>query len=235
MTFPASALSAHEPALASAVLNHGFALSRAARLPEALAASEEAVALGRVAVERHGRVHERGLAMALDNLGTDLFRAGRREEALAALEEAVLILQSVVSHEPGREPLLISVLAKLGFLHSSMERWPELVEVATELVVRHRRLAAADPVAHEPALAGYLGDLGVSLWRAGRPDEALEVGVQAAEVYRRLAAGDPGAFLEKLRTVEAARANGLESVGREAEAAEIRERLRSDPGCTGNG
>ncbi|MGC0312145.1 tetratricopeptide repeat protein [Kitasatospora acidiphila] len=231
----AAGLSAHQPALASAMLNHGFALAQAARLPEALAASEEAVALGRVAVERHGPLHERVLAMALDNFGTDLFRAGRREEARAALEEAVVILRSVGSREPGREPVLISALAKLGFLYGSMERWPELVEVTTELVARHRRPAAADPVAHEPALAGYLGDLGVSLWRAGRSDEALEAGAQSAEVYRRLAAGDPGAFLEKLRTVEAAQANGLESVGRTAEAAEIRERLRDDPDSPANG
>ncbi|WP_051969485.1 tetratricopeptide repeat protein [Kitasatospora azatica] len=226
---------AHEPALANAVLNHGVALSHAARPQEALAATQEAVALGRVAVERHGRVHEKGLATALGNLGGELFKAGRREEARAALEEAVLIHRSVVSSQPGREPLLITALANLGFLHHSMEQWPDLVEAAAELVARHRRLAAADPGTYEPTLAGYLSDLAIGLWQAGRPDEALEAAAQSAEVYRRLAAGDPGAFLEKLQVVEANLASGLESVGRTAEAAEIRERLRDDPASPVNG
>ncbi|MCC9311275.1 tetratricopeptide repeat protein [Kitasatospora sp. RB6PN24] len=226
----AAGLSAHLPVLANGVLNHGVALSRVARPQEALAAYQEAVALTRVAVERHGREHERLLALALGNLGGELLNAGRPGEARAALEEAVLVLRSVLSHQPAHEPLLITALKRLGFLYYSTQAWPELVEVATELVARHRRLAVADPGAYEPALADWLADLAVGLWRVGRLDEALETGARSADVYRRLAAGAPEAFQEQLRTVEAARAKGLERVGRGAEAAEIRARLGHGPG-----
>ncbi|OIK23397.1 tetratricopeptide repeat protein [Streptomyces malaysiense] len=91
--------------------------SHAARPQEALAVSQEAVVLARVAVERRGRVHEQVLATALGNLGCELFEAGRGEEARAALEEAVLVHRSVLSRQPGCEPQVITALSSVGFLY----------------------------------------------------------------------------------------------------------------------
>jgi len=78
---------------------------------------------------------------------------------------------------------------------------PLAVVLTTQVVERHRRLAAANPAAYEPDLAMSLNNLSVRLAVAGRRDEGLATIEEAVEVYRRLAAANPAAYEPNLASL----------------------------------
>ena len=74
-----------------ALNNLGIRLNAVGRREEALAPTEEAVAIRRALAQANPAAYLPNLASALNNLGIRLNAVGRREEALAPTEEAVAI------------------------------------------------------------------------------------------------------------------------------------------------
>ncbi|MEU4743133.1 hypothetical protein AB0G02_22080 [Actinosynnema sp. NPDC023658] len=89
----------HRPALADALADLGLRYVAVDRPADALAASEEAVALCRV-VAAEDRDCTSQLARALDQLSRRYAALGRRDEALAAIEEATDLYRDLAEAQP---------------------------------------------------------------------------------------------------------------------------------------
>ena len=93
----------------------GIRLSAVGRRDDALAATEEAVAIYRRLAEAAPDAFEPDLARSLSNLGADYSGVGRRDDALAATEEAVAIYRRLAEAAPDAfEPDLAGSLSNLG-------------------------------------------------------------------------------------------------------------------------
>jgi tetratricopeptide (TPR) repeat protein len=149
------------------------------RRDEALASTEEAVALYRELAEASPAAYLPDLAMALNNLGAQLSEVGRRDEALASTEEAVALYRELAEASPAAylPDLAIALnnlgnrLADRGLGHMFDSRWQSVVEGLDDearavLLVNRARRASSDG----PAI--------VVAWLA----EALELAPESREV-----------------------------------------------------
>uniref|UniRef100_UPI00102CD6C9 tetratricopeptide repeat protein n=1 Tax=Candidatus Magnetaquicoccus inordinatus TaxID=2496818 RepID=UPI00102CD6C9 len=189
------------PLLASSLNNLGVALNDLGNRKEALAATEEAVAIHRELAAAHPDAFRPDLATSLNNLGIRLDALGRREEALAATEEAVAIRRELAAAHPDAfRPVLAMSLNNLGIRLDAMGRREEALAATEEAVALYRQLAAAHPDAFRPDLAMSLNNLGNLLSALGRREEALAASEEAVVLYRELAAAHPDAFRPDLAT-----------------------------------
>jgi tetratricopeptide (TPR) repeat protein len=179
----------------------GIRRSGLGRWEQALAATEEAVAVWRRLAAARPEAFVPDLATALSNLGAMLWGLGRREEAVTATEEALGILRRLAAARPDAfEPHVATALNNLGLLLWGLGRWEEALAAAEEALDILRRLAAAHPDAFEPDLAQTLNNLGADLSGLGRQEEALTASEEALGIRRRLAAAHPDAFEPTLAT-----------------------------------
>jgi tetratricopeptide (TPR) repeat protein len=134
------------PDLAGSLNNLGGDLSNLGRREEALAASQEAVAIYRRLAETRPDAFLPALAMSLNNSGAMLSNLGRREEALAASQEAVDIRRRLAETRPDAFlPDLASSLVNLGRDLSNLGRREEALAASQEAVAIYRRLAETRP------------------------------------------------------------------------------------------
>jgi len=190
--------------------NKALALRDAERPTEALAASTEAVALGRSL----DGVDRRRFAMALATHGLCLITAGRHREGVDALAEAAPIL-----HERTGPSLEFAVAAKnLGFGLWRLGRHEEALG-ATGMAVRTLvDLAVDEPDRHDPELSLALNNHAGVLRDLGRPAEAAEATLLSVAVQRRLAKAGWGDHRAGLGTALGTHATSLLAVGRPTEA-----------------
>ena len=85
----------------TALNNHAVRQGDDGRREDALAATEEAVALRRALADARPGAFTPDLALSLNNLGSDYAALGRREDAPAATEEAVTIRRALAAARPG--------------------------------------------------------------------------------------------------------------------------------------
>ncbi|MGH3910516.1 MAG: tetratricopeptide repeat protein, partial [Pseudonocardiaceae bacterium] len=152
---------------------------------------------------------------------------GRREEALAATSEAVELYRRLAGVNPAAfEPDLASALNNLGGWLSGLGRREEALAATSEAVEIRRRLAGVNPAAFEPDLARGLWGFA---WVCSAGQVELPAALNAAEesvaIYERLVEQLPQAFTSDLRSVLATLADVLDALGRNAEAAHVRDRL----------
>ncbi len=199
--------------------NLSVALSALGKRIEALAASEEAVAIRRRLAEQNPQAYAPDLAMSLNNLAADLADLGRREEALAAAEEAAGLYRRLAEQNPqAYAPDLAMSLNNLAADLADLGRREEALAAAEEAAGLYRRLAEQNPQAYAPYLAGSLNNLGKFLSEMGRREEALAAAEEAAGLYRRLAGQNPQAYEPDLAMSLHNLATDLADLGRREEA-----------------
>jgi hypothetical protein len=214
--------SAHEASLsrlARLLSNLSVRLSALNRREEALAASQEAVAIHRRLAETRPDAFLPDLATSLNNLGTGLSGLGHREEALAAGQEAVATHRRLAETRPNaflRD--LATSLNNVSAYLSDLGHREEALAASQETVAIYRRLAETRPDAFLPDLATSLNSSGRDLSNLGRREEALAASQEAVAIHRRLAETRPDAFLPDLATSLNNLGMGLSNLGRREEA-----------------
>ncbi len=194
----------------------GYALSALGRREEALAATEEAVAIQRELAQANPQAFLPYLATSLNNLGAMLSNLGRREEALAATQEAVDIRRKLAQANPQAFlPYLATSLNNLGRDLSALGRREEALAATQEGANIYRQLAQAHPQAFLPDLARSLGAHGSVLMGLGRPAEAAAAFAEGLRHILPFSRAHPQAFAplaEALREeyLAACRAAGIE-------------------------
>ncbi|MFN3929776.1 MAG: tetratricopeptide repeat protein, partial [Thermoflexus sp.] len=113
----------------------GIALSELGRREEALAATQEAVAIRRKLAQTHPQAFLPYLAASLINLGNQLSELGRGEEALAVTQEATEIYRQLArTHSQAFLPYLAGSLNNLGNQLSELGRGEEALAAYEEAV-----------------------------------------------------------------------------------------------------
>jgi tetratricopeptide (TPR) repeat protein len=223
-----------DPGRRAALLNtHAWRLANAGLLPEALAATQEAVNIRRELAEADPAAHLPDLARSLNNLGVQLSGVGRYEQALATAEEVVSIRRRLAEADPGAHLADLAMsLNNLGNHLSDLGRREDALTPAQEATDLHRRLAEVDPGAHLADLAMSLNNLANRQSKLAQREQALATAEEAMNVRRRLAEANPAAFLPDLATSLNNLGNRLSALGRQEEtlapaqeAVNIRRRL----------
>jgi hypothetical protein len=195
-----------DPARRAGVLDTlAFRLSAAGIYEQAVAASQEAVALRRQLPRRSRLVSENDFALSLNILGNCLSDLGRYEEALSATSEAVEIRRRLARANPfvrifrrlaRAEPpesdfptYLINLAVDL--LH--VGRAYEALAVSEEALDITRRLARKNPAATQSDLALVLTNKSQIMLALEREQEAYAASAEAAQINRRLAQASPAA------------------------------------------
>ncbi|MGW1073111.1 tetratricopeptide repeat protein [Streptomyces sp. NPDC002537] len=206
--------------LAIALKTYGTRLSSLGRHAEALAATEEAVAVQRVLAGDDEQFLP-DLASALHTLGRDLSHADRWDDATAVVRESVTLHRKLAASDPGRfESNLSAALVALGLCHGRTGRPEESVTTVREGVALLRQLTAAEPAAYTPALANALSNLAAALSRTGHPD-SVPTAHEAAGLYRELAAVNPDVYESALADVLSGLAARLLEAGQPAEGVPV--------------
>ena len=145
---PLRQLATHNPALlgdlAGALNNLGARYGQVGRRRDAVAPTEEAVAIRRE-LARHDPAFRGDLAGALSNLGVRFNQVGRRGEAVAPTEEAVGLYRGLARDNPAFRGDLAMSLSNLGVRYSEVGRRGEAVAPAEEAVGVYRELARDNP------------------------------------------------------------------------------------------
>lgn len=169
-------------------------------LPEAIAAYEESIAIGRTLPEVR-------LNVMLDNLGMAYLYSGRHEEALRCLDEALAIAEA-----DGAGSDYVTLLNNLGDAHRHLGNFEQALDVL------RRGLAIAEETGN-PMAAYVLATLGETYYALGRYREAAAHSRRGADTFRglntpALAAqllADEAAALHELGESAAARRSWTES------------------------
>jgi tetratricopeptide (TPR) repeat protein len=148
--------------------NLANALWHVRRSAEALAASQDALAIFREIGDRHLE------GTALNNVGLALHREGRSEEAVTAYLEAIAILR-----ETGDRRDEGMVLGNIGNPLQEVGRFEEAGAACRESVTIYRETG------DQNGEADALEELGTALRRAGRIDEAVAAGQEAVATFRK--------------------------------------------------
>jgi len=144
------------PALVDALIQTSMADSQHDQPLEALAAIEEAVAVGERLVQ-HDAKHEKSHAQTLHIYATRLADVGRAIEALAQFDRAIAILQWCVQEltesNPDSldrfDPELALCLSDKAWLLLLLERWAEAKSVSEAALDFYLTLVKLDPVKYE--------------------------------------------------------------------------------------
>ena len=219
--FRADALSGEPDAvnrLAMSLTGLSVRLGDLGRPEEALAASQEAVTIGRELAAGRPEEFRPDLAMSLNNLSPRLSDLGRREEALTAIQEAAGVYRELAAARP--EEFRPDLAMSLNNLAADLRRRrpEEALAAIQEAVTIRRELAAARPEEFRPDLAMSLINLAADLSNLGRPEEALAVSQEAVTIRRELAAARPDAFRPDLAGALHDLAIYLSNLGRPEEA-----------------
>lgn len=184
----------HQADLAAALATLAYVLADLGHRPEALAATQETVAIRRrlATIDPAQRPE---LAAALGGLSADLARAGQWEPALAAAQEAVQLRRQLAAPDPYD---LAPELTNLGRCLAGLGRRREAQQPLQEALDLYRRLAETNPTAYLPSVALALTNLGEQLGESGQRLEALAPAQESVEVYRWLSEVNPEAYLPKL-------------------------------------
>jgi hypothetical protein len=165
------------------------------RSHEAVAASEEAVAIYRQLASTHPNAHNTDLAAALTALATRYDANARLNEAVVATEEAVAIYRRLASTHPNAHNAdLAAALHALGTLRAREHRHAAALAAAEEAATLRHQLADSNPDLCLPDFAASLHLLSLRYDEEGHADKALTAIRRAVTTYRRLAEQHPRAF-----------------------------------------
>ncbi|HEX5751169.1 MAG TPA: tetratricopeptide repeat protein [Archangium sp.] len=205
--------------LSTSLNYYGITLGDMEYWEEALAATRDAVYLGRSLAEINSDTFLPILAASLTNLGVRLIGMRYWEEALASLREALEHYRLLAQRNPDAFlPNLATSLSHLGKGLRSSGHPKEALAATREAVDLRRTLTERNPDAFIPDLVESLIDLGDSLIEMGREDEALAAIREAVDLRRRLAESNPDAFLHDLAASRIDLSHTLRRLGHQEEA-----------------
>ncbi|MGW7306008.1 trypsin-like peptidase domain-containing protein [Streptomyces sp. NPDC054835] len=185
-------------ALAWALEQSAEATSTLGDWRQALAASEESVALRRALPRTPRTAYERRLAEGMMQLANLRRWADRASDGLPLAEEAVELCRSVVRAEPdAARPALGRALTALARVYADMARRSDALRVAEEAVRVRQALADEDPV-YEAGWVVSLRLLASCQTETGAIEEGTRTAEAALAVQRRLTRENPDAHLEGL-------------------------------------
>ncbi|MBY8871612.1 tetratricopeptide repeat protein [Micromonospora sp. PLK6-60] len=200
-------------------------LSAAGLREEALAVTEQAVAVCRDRIRADDTTSRSSLAVLLNALAGRLAELGRLPEAVTAATESVRLRRGLAAGDPGRTAEgLANSLSTLGALLVRSGRPDEALAPIGEAVGILGRLDPDAPLAPR-GLADATYHLGAALSALGRREEALAATTESVRLRRRLVEAEPGAFLPDYATSLNNLAAQLMKLGRHAEAASAIEEL----------
>jgi Trypsin-like peptidase domain/Tetratricopeptide repeat len=214
--------------LAGSLDNLSARLASLGRREDALAASEEAVTIGRELAAARPDAFRPDLAASLNNLSADMADLDRVEDALATIEEATGIYRELAGARPDAfRPDLARSLNNLAVRLAALGRREDALAAIEEATGIYRELAAARPDAFRPDLAASLNNLAARLAGLDRVEDALAVIEEAVTIRRELAGARPDAFRPDLARSLDNLALGLAALGRREDA------LAADEEATG--
>jgi tetratricopeptide (TPR) repeat protein len=218
----ASRWTRHDFDVGSILLDYTRRLNEAGRHDEALAALDEAIAIGRRHVHAKPVRYAPNLAAALLMKGHLLAELGHLDEAMSSAEGAVDIYRTLVpGDQPRFEPILFAALTSLGFWRHQRGEFAAALGPFEEASVLARRL----PPARVADQAMALNNLGAVLQEVGRISDALPPLEEAVAIRRRLLAEDRARFepdlIASLRNLEQA----FSGLGRYVEAVNVVDEL----------
>lgn len=158
------------------LLNRTVQLAGAGREPEALASSEQTLALTRELYEVDPDAMRHQLAVALVELGIRLTKAGRDGEALEAFEEAVPLYYH---HDERQAAQRVSGLVLNFGTELSQEK-----RHADAAVLSNWSYRLESDAENPESKAAALVNSSAALEREGRIDEAIAASAEAVEIFR---------------------------------------------------
>ena len=226
--------SRHDFDVGSILLDYTRRLTEAGRHDDALAALDEAIAIGRRHVHAKPLRYAPNLAAALLMKAHLLAELGHVEQALSSAEGAVDIYRTLVPGDQVRfEPILFAALTSLGFWRHRRGEFAAALPVFEEAAALGRRLPAARIADRAMALNNY----GAVLQEVGRSSDALPQLEEAVEIRRRLVAEnrsryepDLVASLRNLEQTLSALGRYVEAVGVVDELATLSQSSSTEPG-----
>ena len=218
----ASRWSRHDFDVGSILLDYTRRLTEAGRHADALAALDEAIAIGRRHVHAKPLRYAPNLAAALLMKAHLLAELGHVEEAVSSAEGAVDIYRTLVPGDQVRfEPILFAALTSLGFWRHQRGEFELALPAFEEAATLGHRL----PPARVADRAMALNNHGAVLQEIGRSSDALPRLVEAVDIRRRLAAENRSRYepdlVASLRNLE----QTLSALGRYVEAVAVVDEL----------
>ncbi|WLQ67602.1 tetratricopeptide repeat protein [Streptomyces glycanivorans] len=185
----------HQLGLADAAGDRAVSLRDMGRPEEALADAEEATALWQRLAAADPAAYDGYLANTLTNMAALLIDLGRYEEAWPIAEKAVTEHRRLARDDPGQLADLASSLSVFAGSARKLGLRDRVLDLAREVVIIRRQLAAIAPETHLPELATALSNLAACLRDSGqREEDALATGREAVTIRRRLTSINPAAF-----------------------------------------
>ena len=190
----------------------GIRLAAVGRNLEALAVSEQELALARQSLSRSG------LAAVLNNRASFMNLLGMREEALSIATESLEIRRELAKNHPERFRLdLVTALNTQSTMLSDVGKRDEALVAMTEALQIFSDLPKQDD-GIRAAQASLLHNQATLLIQVGSRNAALTASTHAVEIRRELAQAQPETFRADLAMSLANRANILSELGRHSEA-----------------
>lgn len=210
--------SRHDFDVGSILLDYTRRLTEAGRHEAALAALDEAIAIGRRHVHAKPLRYAPNLAAALLMKAHLLAELGHAEQAISTAEGAVDIYRTLVPGDQVRfEPILFAALTSLGFWRHRRGEFEAALPAFEEAATLGRRL----PPARVADRAMALNNFGAVLQEVGRSSDALPQLEDAVEIRRRLVGENRSRYepdlIASLRNLE----QTLSGLGRYVEAVEV--------------
>ncbi|KAH8824224.1 hypothetical protein DL96DRAFT_1682523 [Flagelloscypha sp. PMI_526] len=167
----------------------------------ALNASQGAVTIRRLLLEKRPGFYEDDLADSLINLSNCLLKFGQYEDALAAIEEGVLLRRQLVQEQPNVfEADLAMSLNNFSICLSRAGQHMKALAAIEEGVALRRQLVQQRPKVFDADLASLLTNLSARLSDTDRHIEALAAIEEAISLHRGLVMERPNIFEADLAT-----------------------------------
>ncbi|MEY9944660.1 tetratricopeptide repeat protein [Kitasatospora sp. GAS1066B] len=187
---------AHLPDFATALFTLGHWHAWRREHEEALAATEEELAVRRRLVAADQAAHRQRLAEALRTAGQRLVRAGRVAASFQPLaEETAVRTAAAAAGSKAEFARLHSCVAMYGLHLVEAGRAPEALRVTALALGALRTAVNDDRAAHRPEIARGMVLLGLRLAQDGRLDQALLMTRQGTQALTRFAQADRRACL----------------------------------------
>jgi tetratricopeptide (TPR) repeat protein len=181
------------PKLAASLHNLGVVLIRLGRKEEAVAPTEEALALYRAMAVAHGREASSAMERPLRNLVLLYFEGNRPQEALPLADELVRLHQILSPQDPALQAEQVDVLNLRASLLVALNRPQEARLDLDAAVAKGRQLLKLDPQnpGLQYGLAGSLVNVSQVADLLGNWAQALKPALEAEALLRQLARSQP--------------------------------------------
>lgn len=181
------------PKLAASLHNLGVVLIRLGRKAEAVAPTEEALALYRITPSANGREASSAMERPLRNLVLLYFEGNRPQEALPLADELVRFHQTLSPQDPAHQAEQVDVLNLRASLLVILNRPQMALRDLDAAVALGRQLLRLDPrnPGLQYGLAGSLVNVSQVADLLGHRAQALEPAQEAEALLRQVARSQP--------------------------------------------